>query len=259
MGKNQEKKVIWIASMARSGSMWTFNVVRHLLRKASFAVLPENVPKSDQTMIELAKQGLADPDPQKKWVLKVHTQIKPDIPRSVVITTYRDVRDALVSWMRFMRSDFDTALEAALAMTHLCDYYASFSEDQSLKIDFSDIKLKPVDVVRRIAGFLSLDIADKDIAAIVDGLSKERVKKIIDDTDNRIQHRVENKQALSRDELVGNLDGSVRGFNLQTGFQSGHVSNYNNGDWCMILSAEEQRKMNDRLGPWLRQKGYLLD
>ncbi|MCP3889264.1 MAG: sulfotransferase domain-containing protein [Desulfobulbaceae bacterium] len=245
--------------MPRSGSMWVFNILRQLLVKASFLVIPENVPKSDQTMIELAKQGLVDPDPQKKWVLKVHTHIKPDIPRSVFITTYRDVRDALVSWMRFMHSDFDTALKAALSMTHTCDYYTSFPEDRSLKIDFYDIKLKPVEVVCRIARFLSLDIAENDISTIVEGLTKERVKQMISDMDKKIQHRVEYGQALSKGELTGNLDGSVRGFDPQTGFQSGHVSSYNDGDWRMILSGGEKKRMNDLLGPWLQQKGYLLD
>ena len=58
---------------------------------------------------------------------------------------------------------------------------------------------------------------------------------------------------------IGNLDGSVRGFDLTTGFQRGHISNYNDGDWRVLLTPEQKKKMNDRLGPWLLENGYPVD
>jgi hypothetical protein len=37
-------KLVWIAGATRSGSMWTYNVTRELIRGAAFEVLPGRVP-----------------------------------------------------------------------------------------------------------------------------------------------------------------------------------------------------------------------
>ena len=44
-------KVVWVASMPRTGSMWAYNVVRELVRAAGRAVEPERVPVDELAML----------------------------------------------------------------------------------------------------------------------------------------------------------------------------------------------------------------
>lgn len=53
------KPVVFVASMARSGSMWTYNVSRELLSASGMTVLPEKIPQDANTILE----QLSDPDP----------------------------------------------------------------------------------------------------------------------------------------------------------------------------------------------------
>ncbi len=235
--------------------MWTFNVVREILRRASYTVFPDRVPQSDEDMLETATRGLSDWDPKRRWVVKIHSLVRDDIPRSAFITTLRDVRDALISWMRFMRTDFDTALRAAVDMTHTYDHYAAFPQNRLLVVPYTEISRNPVALIRRTSGLLSLGLTDHDLVETARRFSKRSVTQIIENTEKSIQSRAVNG-GVTKDELVRNADGSIRGFDTATGFQSGHTSNYIDGQWAGLLSTEQRRKMNDALGAWLINHGF---
>ncbi len=59
-------KLLWIASMPRSGSMWAYNVSRSLLRRAGCKVFPKEVPWKTSDMFALAAQGLQDRDCKRR-------------------------------------------------------------------------------------------------------------------------------------------------------------------------------------------------
>ena len=101
-----DSKIVWIASIPRAGSMWTYNVTRGLLQADGKDVQPQSIPKSDKKVFELATQALQNTAPTSVYVLKTRACIRSDIQKSSYITTVRDVRDALISWMRFMHSAF---------------------------------------------------------------------------------------------------------------------------------------------------------
>ena len=65
------EKMIWVAGMARAGSMWTNNVIRDALTQAGYEVLPEQVPwrDEDKRRIVLA-EALPDQNPSRVYVLK---------------------------------------------------------------------------------------------------------------------------------------------------------------------------------------------
>ena len=113
----KQMNTIWISTAPRTGSMWLFNVTREIFRIAGRQVEPEVTPQSDEKMIQQATQfAFSSQDPTKVWVLKVHTILKPDLPRSKVITTHRDLRDVLVSFKEFMKTSFDNSLGCARSL-----------------------------------------------------------------------------------------------------------------------------------------------
>ena len=152
-------KLVLVASMPRSGSMWTFNVVRDMFRHLGTEVLPEEVPYLEQVNLQIAEQAVNDPAPAGMHVLKTHQPVNV-FPQARFIATHRDVRDAMISFMRFMDFDFERGLEAAAGMAELSDHFRQFPDDVALQVEYSDIKGRPVDVARSVRNFLRLDLPD---------------------------------------------------------------------------------------------------
>ncbi len=254
-----ETKLVWIASMPRSGSMWAFNVARALLQEAGREVHPAQVPKDDAQMVRCAREGLADPDPRRTWVLKVHDRIPPDFERSRFVVTRRDLRDALVSYMRFLRCDFPRAFEMIAAAPAFYDTYDRAGSERVLLLDYGQIVDAPAAAAGRIAEFLELTVEVAARERIAERFSKANVQRLVQDTEQALERRHRAGQEISRDEIVFAVDGSVRAFDRSTGFQSGHVSDYRDGDWRHLLSPDQQSLIHDSFGDWLRARGYNVD
>ena len=62
------------------------------------------------------------------FVLKLHAYLQNLPEDNLVITNIRDVRDALMSYMRFMHVDFETALGATRSTASIADHYVDFPE-----------------------------------------------------------------------------------------------------------------------------------
>lgn len=259
MGVSDPLKCVWVASMPRSGSMWVFNVARSVLREGGKEVLPREVPQSDEEMLARAEQAVADTDPNRVWVLKVHRRVAPGAPGSRFINTSRDLRDALISFMRFMACDFDIALSAMAGSAELTEYYATNFEPRSiLRVNYDDIVRDPVTVVGDIAHFCNVQVESSSAMRIAKQFDKASVQRLVKQKEKELQCRVAAGEAIPWAEVVVQRyrPDEVRAFDLTTGFQTGHVSNYRDGDWRRLLTPEQQRRMHDVLGQWLQRNGY---
>ena len=261
MGAAAAFKCLWVAGMMRSGSMWTFNVARAALRAAGRQVLPDPVPQADEEMFGFANQAKVDQDINKVWVLKVHSFIRKDAPRSGFINTRRDLRDALMSYMRFMLCDFDHALAAMVEAGEITEYYKSFESNMILHLRYEHIVNHPLDVARDIAEFCGVTLTEAGIANVVGQFEKARVERLIRDRENEIKQRADAGEVILESELVPQRFQSnvVRAFDPKTGFQSGHVSEYRDGSWRELLTQGQQQRMHAVLGDWLRRNGYQVD
>jgi hypothetical protein len=254
------EKIIWVAGMPRSGSMWTYNVLRNALDVSGYNVLPKIIPKSNEEQNYIAKyEALPDVNPKNIYVIKTHMYLNPNIPKSFVITTIRDVRDALISWMNFMNSDFETALTAAEGMTRNSDHYLEFPDKNYFRIRYENIKSHPEATIKEICQKLTLDISDDVINDIVRNFDKNNVAKLIKNREKYFNKVNKKGKVPDGVESVAGLNNSVRVYDKGTGFQSGHVSNYQDGEWRTILSPDQIEAMHDRLSPWLKANGYLKD
>ena len=248
----RDARMVWIAGMARAGSMWTFNVTRALLRRDGRRVMPEQVPAREQATVALARTVLAGSDCGAAWVFKTHLWFQPLPPRSLFITPRRDARDTLISYMRFMRTDFDAALEAAVQNAGLHDFYAALPAGLRLAVDYRDICHAPERVVAGIGHFLGLDLDAAACAKVAQEFDRTRVQRAISDHERGAGGEAERI-------LIRSCDGSERRFDPATGFQTGHVSDYVDGDWRTLLSPGQIARMHEALGPWLERNGYPVE
>ena len=107
----------WISTAPRTGSMWLFNVTKEILIQSKANVLPIDVPQNDENFFQIFKtQSLQDQNNLNKYVFKIHTILKSDLPRSRILTTIRDPRDLCISFKEFMKTDFNTALNATKSL-----------------------------------------------------------------------------------------------------------------------------------------------
>ena len=249
-------KAIWIASIPRSGSMWAFNITRDLVKSAGCRALPERIPQSDKDMIREFNDRLNDPDPLNITVIKIHNRLAKLPPASRIITTHRDLRDAMVSFQRFMKCDFDTVLKGAIANAKTCDHYRNISENLTMHIKYENIRDNPTSVIQDVGKFLGLTPTSTIVNNIRHRFSKENVGKRINDMEDGIKARLAKGEAINRNEIVPLSQGKARVFDVSSGFQSGHISDYKDGDWRKIFSKEEKARVQEELGNWLAQNGY---
>jgi hypothetical protein len=155
-----------------------------------------------------------------------------------------------------MNSDFDAALKAAEAWTVTCDHYQNFPADRHTRIQYTDITQAPAATLRFICQRLGITLTDQQINEIVVKFSKDNVGKRIAAKVQGYEERL--RKGAEFDDVVeirGHND-SIRVYDRGTGFQSGHVSDYRDGDWRTILTAEQIAQMHERLGPWLERNGF---
>lgn len=236
-------KAIWIASSPRCGSMWVFNVTRQIVRAAGLDALPAAVPQTNEAMVAAAMEGVLDPATDRVRIVKVHSNVRPEIPNSRFILPRRDVRDAMVSFMRFMRCDFEAGLEFAQSAIASERHYDGFPPDRALFVDYADIVARPAAVVDMIAEFLEAPLEPEVSDAIASNLDKKTVAHTIQQAEQDLIRRSRTGGAISSDELVVLGPHDVRAFDSATGFQSGHVSDYREGDWKRILTAAQRSRL----------------
>ncbi len=240
----REAKIVWVAGMPRCGSMWTYNVARALVASAGLEVLPAQVPKLEAEVHAEAQRAIADPDPHRIRVLKTHHAIPFGAKRSLVILPLRDPRDVVVSLMRFMRMPLAHAAPRVDAWAALLDHYRrALAPSQVLWLRYADIALRPANVVDEIATFLQVACAPEARDQLVAGLTKAAVRERLD------------RLAASGAGADGvlNPDGSIRLFDPESGFQTGHVSDYSDGDWHRVLPAAEAALIAERYTDFLRR------
>jgi len=244
-------RVIWIASPPRCGSMWTYNVTRQIVRAGGLEALPAVVPMTFDDMVRTGDEAVRDATAGRVRVLKVHKPVRPDLPYARFILPRRDLRDSLVSYMRFMRCSFENALRFVDTAIAAYRHYDGFPRGLGLPVEYADIDARPAMVARAIAGFLGVEIEEDVLLDIVRMYSKESVQRLIQRKEQDIARRSREGRPIMSDEVVVLGPENIRVFDAETGFQSGHVSHYREGDWRSILTREQTAQLDARIAAGL--------
>ena len=239
---------LFIAGMPRAASMWTYNVTRRLIRAAGMRPVPEKIPLDETRIIQQALSGRAGAG--AVYCVKTHVALPMDRPDIRIICNIRDIRDATLSFMRFTRCSFDAALESARDAMRITDHYFGKGSLNVLPVDYDDILAEPVAVAGRIAAFIGAEVAAREVEAIVQALSRERVQASL----RKLAPGAESAGRAA--PQIRNMDGSYRLCDAETGFQSNHITSRGSGEWKEAFTPEQRQRLNALLGDWLQRYGY---
>ena len=235
----------WISSTPRTGSMWLYNITREILKLSKINVLPIKIPKSDRNFLEIfEKQSLIDQNDSNKYVFKIHQILKPNLPRSKILTTIRDPRDICISFKEFMKTNFDTALGVAKTLLKYEKIYKTYNKDYLRFFRYENIENKPIETILEIANFIGYEINYKDAEEISLKYKKKKVKKLIKKNDENLLSKTKNKEEIDKSSIVYFSKDNYRSFDTNTGFQTNHISNRNSGDWEKSFSSKEIEILN---------------
>lgn len=249
-------KTLWISTAPRTGSMWIYNVARELVRQSDFDLKPVVVPQKDTESTTIFSDATESPCDTDYLVLKIHSVLNFKLPNFKIISLHRDPRDVIVSYMEFMKVDFEQAVDAAKMMWTLTDKYQSWDEDTLKMIAYRDIENDPAKLVSTIANFMDIETNEGKISSIVEKFSKKNVRKIIHETDRKLKENIIKKRQTNDVQFIFFTKTNYRSLDPKTGFQSRHVSNRNTGDWAKVLTKDQIDGVNLYFSDWMDKFGY---
>lgn len=227
--------LVLCTGMIRSGSTWSYNVVRQLLARSATHV---HATYSDSPTEVLQQHGL-DAD---HVVVKCHDPdqagrvlIKQRLCRTIY--TYRDPLECLASGADVGMA-FTPTLARLKASLELFEFQQAAGDVHVVWYD--EIVGRPRDRVRAIADYLQLGASDEDVDGVAEMLSRENVRSAI---------RGKGKPAARQ-------DGHGPLWDLGTLFNGQHVRD-NPSDPASVVSATQRATIAKTLERWLDAKGRL--
>jgi len=240
--------------------MWTYNVVRALYKSNNVTVIPEKIPKDESTLITEALQNRAVDG--EVYCIKTHFRLPNPLPTQhevKVICNVRDVRDACLSYKRFMHVDFETCLNVMNEMMIATDYYMQAFSDNRLMVRFEELGDEQLDVIGKISAFLGLSVSEKQKSGIWAAYKKSSVKKRLDEfSDIKVDEegRIKGAKHQEKYDAVRNRDGTFRIFDKTTSFQTNHITSEKDGEWKTDFSSEQIELINRLSREWLQRYDY---
>jgi len=251
---------VWVATVPRTGSMWATNIVREIFSVTDHNVFPEQQLKNDKDWQAAYQEGaLKDPNPNNRYVLKVHTPLNQNLPKSKIITTIRNPYDTCASFFHFMKCDLDRAINVALSLPTALAHYKKVKPENLFVLRYEHIEESPEKLISDLSIFLNTTISEEQALAISKKFTKEQVKQIISDTDQALQEKISNKQEIKAAEVVILDEENYRSFDANTGFQTGHVSDRESGEWRLAFTEAEQERLVDALDASTIELGYVSE
>ena len=235
----------WISSTPRTGSMWMYNVTREILKLSEINVLPIKATKSNQEFFQIfKKQAITDQNNSNKYVLKVHHILRPNLPRSKILSLIRDPRDICISYKEFMKTDFDTSLNATKTLLEYEKTYKTYDKDYLKFFRYENIENNTIETILEIAKFIGYEINFRIAEQISLKYDKKQIKNLIEKNDGNLLSKIRNKEEIDKSQIVYISKDNYRSFDTKTGFQTNHISNRNSGDWKKSFSPEEIEILN---------------
>jgi len=239
--------------------MWVFNIIRDLYRNRNYDIVPEKIAFRDEdwekTRDKFAFENFHRPNEKQACILKCHMKLQA-IRRSdeMVFTTLRDPRDCLASYARFMEVNTSWLEEnwRDILQTHVnfMIYITSSHKNRLTLLPYQDIKERPGFVIEKVTDALGTSLEPDDLV-LIEKYSKENVK-----------HRIEMEQKNHEKGHKG--DGQFfttpfeckRYVDYKTGFQTNHVSEYQDGAWKEMLPNVIVDNITQFLAPYLDAYGF---
>ena len=168
----------WIAGTPRTGSMWTSNIVREIFKLSGYKVKPEKQFKNDKDYIQTyLDKSIPEKSSTNRYVFKVHTPLKLNLPRSKYIINIRNPYEICASFYKFMKCDLDKAIKVAKRHSDVVNYYTQMSKGNLLTIKYENIESNAINTVKEVALFLKINLTEQNAELVSNKFSKEKVNK----------------------------------------------------------------------------------
>ncbi len=248
-------KRIFVSTMPRSGSRWTYNVTRALIEGAGIQPIPRSMVIADDLPFVI-KAFKEPPGENEVYCVKTHHAINfKQSSGTLLITTYRDIRDVVVSYMKFMRASFEYTIRGARASMKLADTYLESRAPNVLGIRYDEIVNQPLDTIQKIDHFIGTGVCIEVMEEINRRFCKENIRQRLERLDNM---PVEQYRQDDEVEVVQNVLGNFQIYDKSTGFQKGHITSNKDGQWREVLTEEQQRILMRETSDWLKKYGFPL-
>jgi hypothetical protein len=247
---------VWVSSAARTGSMWTTNVVREIFLSAHYDIFPKNQIQSDLEWLNLYKsEAEIDQNDKNRYVLKIHSGL-PSVPNYLkIITNIRNPYDICASFHEFMKCDVNSSIDSVLKLSTFVNHYKKFSND-ILIIRYEEIEDHPKMLINKLALFCNTKLSKIQIKNICIKYNKKNVVKLIKKNDENLKQTIHLNQKIDQQKIVNFNNGNYRSFDLDTGFQSGHISSRKTGEWKKVFSNEEAKDIIEKIDSLAIELGY---
>src|SRR5260221_4286984 len=230
--------IVLCTGMIRSGSTWSFNVVKRLLGRISTSVYGEY---SDAVGESLLRHG----DGYEHRVIKCHA---PDLFGRMLIRqracrtiyTYRDPLESMLSGGVALEKDFETLADLVKQSLDLFGYELACGGVHF--IWYEDLVGRSHARVRSIAEYLDLGLDDAAITEVAEMLTHDNVRKIIKNLGQSA------KQFSS---------GSAK-WDLTTWFNDRHISN-NTARPADVFADRQIAQVGAQLHPYVDERAQLRD
>jgi hypothetical protein len=226
--------IAFIAGMPRSGSTFTFNIVRSLLeRRGSLHQVP----------VGQILSALEQSDGAEHLVFKGH--VADEVTLKLVklgaiksVCSVRKPEDAVASWMTTFSFDIEEAISAVEQWILM---YQNI-RDHALVIPFEAINSDPFAVAHRIAEFILTDVSLGEAEAVCRMFTKEKVQEI--------SRRVANREGKIQDIGFSYYD-------QETFFHRRHVTSLEEIKADLRITTDQISLIRDRLSVYCDQFGNL--
>ena len=251
---------VWVTGTPRTGSMWTTNVIRELYLTKRYALHPQEQLQYEREWLNLFRDhAIADTSANSRYVLKIHTLLNPNLPKSKFVVNTRNPYDICASFFDFTKCDLDRAIEVALNHRSVMEHYNSFRSGLLFVVKYEDLELDTINLILALSEFIECGISKAMARVISSKYNKRAIKKLIKRTESEVQRKIREKDYVHNKMVVGRADGSFRSFDLDTGFQSGHISRRNSGEWRNSFSQKQIAVVISALDGLVADMGYMSE
>ena len=247
---------IWIASVPRTGSMWTTNIIREIFLEGNLNVFPKNQIQYDKDILNYYNsEAQLDDNKLNKYVLKIHSKLTVLPPRSKIITNIRNPYDICASHNEFMKCDVNKSILVASDLLNWVNYYKRLYKD-IFSVKYEDIENEPSVLIDKLTNFCKTSLSKIQIEKIALKFSKNKILNLIKSNDEEIQRKIIKNEEIDQKKIVKFKNGSYRYFDINTGFQTGHISQRKSGEWRKVFSIKEADMIIEKLDPIAVELGY---
>jgi hypothetical protein len=213
--------------MQRSGSTWSFNVVKGLLLRCRPGEQIYDAYEEDVAAFIASVPRTAQHTVLKTHLLDAVGKAMARSGQAKVIYTWRSLPDVIASFHKMFGGNFEDAFIATTAS--LVVYRFHRQSKTGLIISYEELTQAPVETITRMASYLELDVSPELVAKVA------HIQSI-----NEVRKRIPELEAASPAALGGNENGAHAARNL---LRPQHIRHGGTGYGVATLTAEQIERL----------------